>query len=49
MVQNFNHKEYWQTLTTHPLYSNDAPEEPVPGYTKGDYVAVIAVKGPLLP
>ena len=45
----FKVKEYWQTLTTHPLYSNDAPQEPVPGYTKGDYVAVIAVKEPPLP
>jgi len=51
LIENagFRVKEYWQTLTTHPLYSNDAPQEPAPGYTKGDYVAVIAVKEPLPP
>lgn len=34
----------WQTLTRHPRYSNDAPEDPVPGYDRGDYVAVIGVR-----
>lgn len=33
-----------QTLTTHPLYSNLKPEEPQPGYDRGDYVAVTGVK-----
>ena len=33
-----------QTLTTHPLYSDLKAEEPQPGYDRGDYVAVSAVK-----
>lgn len=33
-----------QTLTTHPLYSNQAAETPSEGYDRGDYVAVIATK-----
>jgi SAM-dependent methyltransferase len=33
-----------QTLTHHPLYSNEALEEPVEGYTRGDYVAIRAEK-----
>lgn len=33
-----------QTLTTHPLYSDLAAEEPVPGHDRGDYVAVTAFK-----
>jgi ubiquinone/menaquinone biosynthesis C-methylase UbiE len=32
--------EYAQTLTLHPKYSNDHVEHPVPGYEKGDYVAI---------
>jgi hypothetical protein len=31
-----------QTLTRHPAFSNDAPEDPVPGYDRGDYVALRA-------
>lgn len=33
-----------QTLTTHPLYSNNAAEEPLPGFDRGDYVAVTGIK-----
>lgn len=29
-----------QTLTLHPKYSNEAPESPVPGHDRGDYVAI---------
>ena len=34
--------EYLQTLTCHPLHSNDAVEEPSPGADRGDYVAIRA-------
>jgi ubiquinone/menaquinone biosynthesis C-methylase UbiE len=40
----FGHIDYWQTLTTHARFSNDSVEEPVPGYTRGGYVAVCARK-----
>lgn len=33
-----------QTLTTHPLYSDEKSEQPVEGCDRGDYVAVIAEK-----
>jgi len=33
-----------QTLTLHPKFSNDTPESPVPGYDRGDYVAIRAKK-----
>jgi len=33
-----------QTLTTHPVYSDLKAEEPQPGYDRGDYVAVSAIK-----
>jgi SAM-dependent methyltransferase len=36
--------EFAQTLTLHPLYSNNEIEEPVEGYDRGDYVAIKAVK-----
>jgi len=36
--------EHFQTLTRHPLYSNDGAEEPVPGHDRGDYVAIVAGK-----
>ena len=32
--------EYVQTLTNHPKYTNESIEEPVQGYTKGDYVVI---------
>ena len=33
-----------QTLTTHPRFSNDAVEEPVPGFERGGYVAIRATR-----
>lgn len=36
--------EYAQTLTTHPVCSDDRFEKPIPGYDKGDYVAICAYK-----
>ena len=33
-----------QTLTTHPLYSDLATEQPIPGHDYGDYVAVTGWK-----
>ncbi len=33
-----------QTLTNHPGFSNSEVEEPVPGHTRGDYVAICAWK-----
>lgn len=33
-----------QTLTVHPKFSNDAPESPIPGHDRGDYVAIRARK-----
>ncbi len=33
-----------QTLTTHPLYSDLATEQPIPGHDCGDYVAVTGWK-----
>jgi len=40
----FDHIEYAQTLTRHPLYVNESFEEPQEGYEKGDYVAIVATK-----
>ena len=40
----FTDLEFAQTLTSHPLTSNDEEEQPVEGYGKGDYVAVTAYK-----
>lgn len=40
----FKDLAFMQTLTSHPLYSNNATEEPSQGYDKGDYVAVIGYK-----
>ena len=40
----FKDLEFKQTLTTHPLYSDNVAEEPSEGYDKGDYVAVIGYK-----
>ncbi len=36
--------EYAQTLTRHPRFSDDAAEDPVPGFDRGDYVAIRARK-----
>ena len=35
---------YAQTLTRHPCFSDTTPQDPIPGYDSGDYVAVCAVK-----
>ncbi len=40
----FQDLSFYQTLTTHPVYSDDSVEEPIPGYDKGDYVAICAYK-----
>ncbi len=36
--------EFAQTLTRHPRYSDDSPEDPLPGRDRGDYVAVKGVR-----
>lgn len=36
--------EYAQTLTKHPIYSNNIIEEPISGYDCGDYVAICGYK-----
>ncbi len=40
----FTDLRYAQTLTSHPLYSNNAEEQPIEGYDAGDYVAVTGFK-----
>lgn len=40
----FRDLKFSQTLTTHPLYSDLAPEDPSEGYERGDYVAITAYK-----
>lgn len=40
----FSDLEFAQTLTRHPVYTNDSVEEPVEGYDKGDYVAICGYK-----
>ena len=40
----FGELNFAQTLTRHPLCSNEAEEQPVEGYDRGDYVAVVARK-----
>jgi ubiquinone/menaquinone biosynthesis C-methylase UbiE len=40
----FRNLEFRQTLTRHPLFSNDQAEEPCAGYDRGDYVAIVARK-----
>jgi len=40
----FQNLEFAQTLTKHPLYSNQVAEEPIAGYDSGDYVAICAFK-----
>lgn len=36
--------KFLQTLTAHPLFSNNREEQPREGYDSGDYVAMIAYK-----
>jgi len=40
----FEKLEFAQTLTRHPIYTNDSVEEPSEGYDRGDYVAICAWK-----
>jgi len=40
----FTNLKYAQTLTKHPLYSDNVSEEPTEGYDCGDYVAMCAEK-----
>ena len=40
----FQEFKFAQTLTKHPLYSNQVAEEPIEGYDSGDYVAICAFK-----
>lgn len=44
----FTDFEFAQTLTKHPLNSNNVAEEPVEGYDCGDYVAICASKNGVL-
>lgn len=40
----FHSFTFAQTLTRHPVYTNLQKEEPSPGYDRGDYVCICAVK-----
>ncbi len=40
----FKDLEFKQTLTSHPLYSDNVSEQPSEGYDRGDYVAVTGYK-----
>lgn len=40
----FINLQYAQTLTKHPIYSDNVLEEPVEGFDCGDYVAICAIK-----
>ena len=40
----FSDLSFAQTLTKHPLYSDNVVEEPIEGYDSGDYVAVCGYK-----
>jgi len=40
----FSDLEFAQTLTKHPVYSNNVIEEPIQGYDCGDYVAICGRK-----
>lgn len=40
----FKNLEFAQTLTKHPVYSDDVFEQPIEGYDCGDYVAIKAIK-----
>jgi SAM-dependent methyltransferase len=33
---------FFQTLTRHPVYTNESVEEPSEGFDRGDYVAIVA-------
>ncbi len=40
----FNDFRFAQTLTRHPVFTNEDSEEPIEGYDKGDYVAIFGDK-----
>lgn len=40
----FTELQFWQTLTRHPRYANEEPEDPVEGFDRGDYVAIRALR-----
>ena len=40
----FSDLRFAQTLTKHPIYSNETEENPIEGYDCGDYVAICACK-----
>jgi len=40
----FSDFQFAQTLTKHPIYSNNSVEEPIQGYDCGDYVAICTYK-----
>lgn len=42
--QRFSNLEFCQSLTTHPRYTNNQIEEPIPGFDRGDYIAIIGFK-----
>ncbi len=44
LKSGFTDLQYAQTLTKHPVYSDNKLEEPVEGYDCGDYVAICAIK-----
>lgn len=43
-ANGFTDLKFTQTLTTHPIYSDNTPEDPSEGYQSGDYVAITAFK-----
>ena len=43
-ANGFKNIDFLQTLTAHPMYTNDVAEEPTAGFCSGDYVAIIAYK-----
>ena len=40
----FEKFSFYQTLVKNPLYTNEEPEEVLPGYKSGGYVAIVAEK-----
>jgi ubiquinone/menaquinone biosynthesis C-methylase UbiE len=40
----FTNFKFAQTLTKHPLFSNEKIEQPIEGFDRGDYVAICGVK-----
>ena len=40
----FKNLQYFQTVLANTTYQNDEVENPIPGYTKGNYVVVVAEK-----